>query len=381
MPYYLNRLIQMIMVLSILSFVIFIIIDKMPGDPAQALAVENPGMKKEDLIALKIQMGYIKKNPSYNPKSTNAENRKKYLKVSSYVRYLYWTEQVLGVGLYKVKEKNSQLVEKFHLVWRFPIAGSDSFPYFKIRYTGSLGYSISYKRPVIDMLGLRITSTLKLTIPVIILALSIALPPGIYAAIRQYSPYDYAVNMMAFIGFSVPTFIMGIMAIYFFSQKLNLFPPAGLGTPGVTGWLDDVKYLVLPVMVLSFYDIGNWLRYIRGSVLEVLKQDYVRTARAKGLSEDVVIIKHVVRNALVPLVTLIALSIPALFSGALVTEQIFGIPGMGKLLFESVVNKDANVAMAAFLLIAMLTLLFNFLADILYTIVDPRVRVRGSSGR
>ncbi|MDH5680780.1 MAG: ABC transporter permease [Spirochaetota bacterium] len=381
MPYYLNRLIQMIVVLSILSFVVFIIIDKMPGDPAQALAVENPGMKKEDLIALKIQMGYIKKNPNYNPKSKNAEDRKKYLKISSSVRYLYWTEQVLGFGLYQVKDPSGQLVEKFHLTWRFPIVKSESFPYFKFKYTGSLGYSINYKRQVTDMLGPRIISTLKLTIPVIILALSIALPLGIYAAIRQYSPYDYTVNMMAFIGFSVPTFIMGIMAIYFFSQKLNLFPPAGLGTPGVSGWLDDVKYLVLPVMVLGFYDIGNWLRYIRGSVLEVLKQDYVRTARAKGLSEDIVIIKHAVRNAIMPLVTLMALSIPVLFSGALVTEQIFGLPGMGKLLFESVVNKDSNVAMAAFLFIAMLTLLFNFLADILYTIVDPRVRVKGRSGR
>ncbi|GMT50285.1 MAG: peptide ABC transporter permease [bacterium] len=317
MAFILNRLIQMIIVLFILSFVVFMLIDLMPGDATTRLKMENPGIKKDDLDRLKKLRG---------------------LDQSVTIQYFFWLKRVIR---------------------------------------GDLGYSITYKIPVKEMIADKLITTLKLAIPVLILTLAIAIPIGIIAGIRQYSAFDYSVNLLAFIGFSVPTFVLGLLAILFFAQHLNLFPPIGLGTPENDDWLDQVQYLVLPVLTLSFYDTGNWVRYIRGTLLEVIKPDYIRTAMAKGLPDDVVIVKHAVRNILIPFITIFALSIPVLFSGALITEKVFGVQGMGHLLYDSATSSDTDVAMAAFLFIAMLTLFFNFLADILYTVVDPRVRIKG----
>ena len=316
MSYLLNRFIQIVIVLFILSFIVFQLIDLMPGDPITRLHAENPGLKPDDIKRLIKQRGLDK---------------------PSHIRYFYWLKQL------------SQ---------------------------GELGYSMTYKIRVEEMVGTKIFTTLKLMIPVFFISLLFAIPIGIYSAIRQYSRFDYTVNLMAFIGLSVPTFVVGLVVILIFAQKLNLFPPGGIKTPGVSELLDQIKYIILPVAVLSYHTIGTWLRYLRGSLLEVLKQDYIRTARAKGMSEDVVILKHAVRNALIPFITILALSIPALFSGALITETIFGIHGMGRLLYQSIVNQDTDVAMAAFLFLSFLTLCFNYFADMIYMAIDPRIRLK-----
>lgn len=240
--------------------------------------------------------------------------------------------------------------------------------------TWDFGYSERFKVPVTQLFNNRIPTTLKLTVPVFLLTIIIALPIGILTAVYHYSKLDYTINFLIFIGISAPTFWIGLLAIYLFSLKLQIFPASGIQTINVNSFLDQAKYYILPILVLSIHGIGNWVRYFRGTLLEVLSLDYIRTARAKGLSEDQVILKHAVRNALIPVLTLVALSVAYLFSGALITEQIFGIPGMGQLLIEAVKNSDRNVAFPAFLMIAILTIIFNLLADMLYGFADPRVK-------
>lgn len=316
MPYILSRLSQIVIIIFILTYAVYNLIDLMPGDAVSRLKQENPSLKAEDLERLKKQRGLDK--PAYK-------------------RYFYWL-------------KNLAL-------------------------NGYLGYSIIYKQKVSGMIGERLITTLKLILPVFILTLSIAIPVGVFTAMRQYSKLDYSVNLIAFIAFSVPTFVTGLLAIYLFAKEWQLLPPGGLGTPGISSILDEVRYLILPVLVLCFYESGQWIRYIRGTMLEVLKQDYIRTARAKGLKEEEVIFKHALKNVLISFITLLALFIPMLFGGALITETVFGINGMGRLLYDSIKNSDTDVAMAAFLFLAFMTMLANFAADILYIAVDPRVRV------
>ncbi len=326
MRFLISRFLQMIIVFIVISFVGYFLIDLMPGDPLTRLKQENPNLKPADLDKLAEQMGI-----------------KKPLHMSDtqwfFTKYYRWLVRVSS---------------------------------------GDLGYSTTYKVKVETMIFKNLLTTLKVSIPVLLMTLIISIPIGTYIAIRQYSTFDYAMNLIAFIGFSLPTFLLGLLLIFYFSQVNNIFPPGGLGTPGVNNILDDIRYLILPVFVLSFYSIGRWVRYIRGTLLEVLKQDYVRTARAKGLSEDVVILKHAVRNALIPFITIFALSIPVIFSGALVTETVFGIHGMGRLLYQSIIDHDSDIAMTSFLFIAILTLIFNFVADILYSIIDPRIRIKKS---
>lgn len=316
MSYLISRLTQIFIIIFILTYAVYNLIDLMPGDAITRLKQENPSLKPEDLERLKKQRGLDK---------------------PSYIRYFYWLKNL-------VKD-------------------------------GYLGYSEIYKQSVAGMMGDRLITTLKVILPVFILTLSIAIPVGVFSALKQYSKFDYAVNLFAFIAFSVPTFVTGLLVIYLLAKELNLFPPGGLGTPGATHFLDEVRYLVLPVLVLCFYESGQWIRYVRGTMLEVLKQDYIRTARAKGLSEDEVIFKHALKNVFISFITLLALFIPLLFGGALITETVFGINGMGRLLYDSIKNSDTDVAMAAFLFLSLMTMLANFGADILYTAVDPRIRI------
>lgn len=226
----------------------------------------------------------------------------------------------------------------------------------------------------------RIGNTVQLMFPALILSLLIAIPLGVFSAYRQYSVLDYIINFLAFLGISLPVFWFGIMMIYVFAESFQWFPAGGVQTPGIYGEgtfaiiLDRLKHAILPTMVLSIFFVGRWLRYMRASMLEVLPKDYIRTARAKGLSERVVILKHAFRNALIPVVTVLALSIPSLFGGAVLTETVFSWPGVGRLQYEAVMNSDYYVAIVVFLVSAILVMIGNLFADALYILVDPRIR-------
>lgn len=266
---------------------------------------------------------------------------------------------------------------------------------------GDFGKSWTMKTgtSVISMIGGRVGYTLLLMVLSSVLAIAIAVPIGIYSAVKQYSKLDYFVTTLAFFGQSMPTFWTGLMAISIFAVGLDLFPTGGVRTSGTSGdiieaisriltfgnaypqlagkevkaILDGLLHVALPCLVLTFYNLAGWSRYTRSSMLEVLHQDYMRTARAKGLVERVVIIKHGLRNALIPLVTLLALTIPGLFSGALITETIFSWPGMGRMLVEGIENVDWPVVQGVLIITAFLVVFSNLLADILYAIVDPRI--------
>lgn len=226
----------------------------------------------------------------------------------------------------------------------------------------------------------RIGNTIQLMFPALILSLLIAIPLGVFSAYRQYSLIDYIINFLAFIGISLPVFWFGIMMIYVFAENLQMFPAGGVQTPGIYGQgigtiiLDRLQHAILPTIVLSIFYVGRWLRYMRASMLEILPKDYIRTARAKGLSERVVILKHAFRNALIPVVTVLALSIPSLFGGAVLTETVFSWPGVGRLQYDAVMNSDYYVAIIVFLIEAILVMVGNLLADAVYVVVDPRIR-------
>jgi peptide/nickel transport system permease protein len=208
------------------------------------------------------------------------------------------------------------------------------------------------------------------------LALAIALPAGIAAAYKPYSKLDYAINMAAFSGISVPPFWLALMLIIVFAVILGVLPAGGLGKIGTEGIWDSGRYLVLPVASLTIASIGGHTRYMRAAMIETLRQDYIRTARATGASEARVLFGHALRNAMIPVVTIIALDFGYLFSGALITETIFAWPGMGRLIFDAIMGNDFNLALIALLLATVLTLIGNFLADVAYVWLDPRVSFR-----
>lgn len=257
---------------------------------------------------------------------------------------------------------------------------------------GDFGNSwrLNRDRPVSDLLASRIPNTLRLAGLSTLLSLVIGLPLGVYSAIKQYSKFDYIFTTLAFMGSAMPTFFFGILAIMLFSIIPNrqgwFYLPAGsssavrdytlplLGTVDAGSALDSALHLILPTLVLTLVSVAGWSRYIRGSMLEVLRQDYVRTARAKGLRERMVIMKHALRNGLIPFVTIVVFTLPGLIGGAIITETIFSWPGMGRLYFLALGDSDYPVAMAILFLTAILTVIATLLRDVLYTLVDPRIR-------
>jgi peptide/nickel transport system permease protein len=242
---------------------------------------------------------------------------------------------------------------------------------------GEWGFSFGSRMPVWDLIKLRIPSTLAVVGIAYLVSLSIAIPIGILSAIKQYSWFDHAATTFAFIGFSVPTFFTGLLLIIILSVKLQWLPfiydstlqVKDLGSLGL-----QIKQSIMPILVLGLFQAATFVRYTRASMLENLPQDYVRTARAKGLAEASVINRHVVRNSLIPVVTLIALSAPTIFSGALITEQIFRVPGIGALLITSIQNNDIPVIMAITFTFSFLVVVFNVVADVMYGVLDPRIR-------
>ncbi|PPR72914.1 MAG: Glutathione transport system permease protein GsiC [Alphaproteobacteria bacterium MarineAlpha3_Bin2] len=311
-----HRLWQSALVMLVMSFVVYALIGLMPGDPIDLMITADPKITAEDAARLRSLYG---------------------LDQPIVERYGHWLSSALS---------------------------------------GDFGFSRLHARPVMEVLVPAIGNTVILLGLSFGLALLIALPAGIAAAYRPYSKLDYAINMAAFSGISVPPFWLALMLIIVFAVILGVLPAGGLGKIGTEGIWDNLRYLVLPVASLTIASIGGHTRYMRAAMIETLRQDYIRTARATGASEVRVLFGHALRNAMIPVVTIIALDFGFLFSGALITETIFAWPGMGRLIFDAIMGNDFNLALVALLLATVLTLIGNFLADVAYVWLDPRVSFR-----
>ena len=244
---------------------------------------------------------------------------------------------------------------------------------------GDWGFSFISRVDVDTLILQRMPVTLAVIGASQLLALMIALPVGIYSAARPYSWFDRIASTLAFIGFSLPTFFTGLLLILLFSITLDWLPlvyRADISATGWQWWWEHIRQSIMPVLVLGLFQGASWTRYVRSAMLDVIRLDYVTTARSKGLKERVVVMKHVVRNALIPVVTLVALQMPAVFGGAIVTEQIFRIPGIGSLLIDAILRNDTPVIMAVTFVFACLVILFNLIADLLYGWLDPRISYR-----
>jgi len=242
---------------------------------------------------------------------------------------------------------------------------------------GNFGFSFMSHSPVIDLLKQRLPNTLAVVGVAYVIGVLLAVPIGMVSAVKRYSLFDHLATTFAFVGFSVPTFFTGILLIIVFSIDLRWFPfiyDSTLQIHDLATFLDQVKQSIMPIAVLALFDTATIARYTRAEMLEHLPLDYVRTARSKGLREQTVVLRHVLRNSLIPVVTLVALGIPAVFGGAIVTEQIFRVPGIGELLVRSIGDGDTPVVAAILLIFAVLVVLFNLFADVLYAVLDPRIK-------
>ena len=313
--YILRRLLIALPSLLGISLVLFVVLALAPGDPFEELAT-NPNVPPEVRMALRAQFG---------------------LDDPVWQRYLHWLSSMLK---------------------------------------GDWGFSFVSRIDVDELIAQRIPVTLAVIGASQIVALLIALPVGVLAAVKPYSWFDRIASTLAFVGFSLPTFFTGILFILLFSIQLGWLPfvfRSDISETGWAWWLEQIKQSIMPVMVLAMFQAASWMRYVRSSVLDVIRLDYVTTARSKGLKESVVINKHVVRNAMIPVVTLIALQLPQLFGGAIVTEQIFRIPGIGSLLIDAILCNDTPVVMAVTFVFSCLVIFFNLVADVLYGWLDPRI--------
>jgi len=315
--YLIRRMLLMLPVLIGVSIIIFSLINLAPGDPYSTMI--DPNTTEEDLHIMLDKIGY------YDPLP---------------VKYVKW----LGRAI-----------------------------------TGDLGYSIRYQEPVVDVIGRRIGNTLLLSGLSLVISVSIAVLLGVISATRQYSVFDYFATIFAFIGMSLPAFFFALLMIKFFAFDLKLFPISGMQNigAGYTGFrqlIDILHHMALPVIVLSLLQMASFMRYSRSSMLEVIKQDYIRTARAKGVKEKAVIFKHALRNALIPIITLLSSSLGNLLSGAILTETVFAWPGMGTLVYQSILNRDYPLVIASAMLLSLCVLAANLLADILYAAADPRIK-------
>ena len=317
--YIIRRLLQLIPLLLVISFFVFMTLS-LTGSSLRSLVVDNPSITPE--IIQKLERIYGMDKPLL-------------------VRYFYWL---------------------------------------KAFATGQWGYSREYHDSVIFLIRTRMAVTLSLTGLSFLISVTVAIPIGVYTALKQYSFFDYAATGLAFFGLSMPAFWFGLMLMLLFGIKLGWLPIGGFSTSGMDTanifmrFLDHLKYLIMPAIVLGLQGMASWTRYTRSSLLEVLRMDYVRTARAKGLPERTVIYKHALRNALIPVITLLMLSIPHLFGGAVLTETVFSIFGIGRLLYTAIITSDTFLSMGTLMVLAILVVVSNFAADLLYAIVDPRIR-------
>ena len=240
---------------------------------------------------------------------------------------------------------------------------------------GDWGYSFASHQPVLALVAERLPNTVYLMGTVFVTVLLLAIPIGVFAAVKQYSWFDHVVTGTTFAFLSTPTFWLGLLLIIVFGLQLRLFPLGGIDTPGQPfNLFDRLRHLVLPVATIALVQLGSHVRYLRASMLETINQDYMRTARSKGLGERAVVLRHALKNAAIPLVTVVALDVPELFAGALVTEQIFGWPGMGRLFWDAATRFDYPVLMGILTVSSALIVLANLFADVVYGYLDPRIR-------
>jgi len=311
--YLLDRLVQSAAVLLVMSLVIYSLIGLMPGDPVDLMISADPKMTSADAARLRALYG---------------------LDRPLLARYASWLQAALG---------------------------------------GEFGYSRLYARPALDALWPALKSTTALVGISFALTLAIALPAGVWAARHPDGPADRAINLLCFAGISLPPFWLAILLILLFAVGLGWLPAGGVPTRGGAGWIDYARHLMLPVATLTLHSAGSYLRFMRASMIETMRQDYIRTALAKGAGARRVLLQHALRNALIPVVTVVALGFGGLFSGALITETMFAWPGMGKLIFDSIMGNDYNLALLTLLFATLLTLVGNLLADLGYAWLDPRI--------
>lgn len=328
----LRRLLLAIPTLLLISLVIFLLVDLAPGSPASEIPLTVPAEVRVKIIA-----------------AMGADQ-------PVWVRYLLWLKQFFWV--------------EPALWWDF---------HFGTHLADGAQRIISYQTrgPVFDIVGQRIPQTMTVIGSAYLVGILIALPIGIYSAYRQYSWFDQLGTFFAMIGFSVPTFFTGVLIILIFAVKLHWFPSIYDTTLKVTDWASlkkQMSQMAMPVMVLGLFNAATLSRYMRSSMLDNLGMEYVRTARAKGMTERVVVLKHVLRNSLIPVTTVIALGIPQIFGGAIITENIFKINGIGAALIGAIHANDLPTVQTLAFIFAVLIVLFNLVADVLYGMLDPRIR-------
>ncbi len=311
--YLLRRLIQVIPLLFGISVVVFMLVNAVPGSPVDRIAFD-PNARPQDVENLKRALG---------------------LDRPVHERYFVWLGNVVR---------------------------------------GDFGKSLVSYRSVTDEILDRLPNTLKLTVAAFALALLFAIPVGVYSAVKRNTIFDHIATVASVAGVAIPRFWFGLMLILIFAVGLGWFPSGGVASPDRGGLLDQLHHLALPAITLAIAELAGWTRYIRGQMLEVIRQDYIRTATAKGLRERVVIFRHALRNALLPLVTLFGLAIPDFFSGALIVETIFSWPGIGRLTYEAAVGRDYTMIMGTVMFSAFLTIMGNLLADVGYGLLDPRIK-------
>ncbi len=313
--YLIQRLAESLLVLFVMSFLIYGLIGLMPGDPIDLMISANPDLTPDDARRLRALHGLDRP-----------------------ITERYWA-------------------------WLTAAAGGD------------FGYSRLFAKPVLEVLGPRLANTALLMGTSFALALAVALPLGLLAAMRPRSALDNVINLGAFAGISIPPFWLAILLIMLFSVTLGWLPAGGMGEETDSVW-KRLGYLVLPLVTLTLATVGGIVRFLRAAMMEALRQDYVRTARAKGVSRTRVVLGHALRNAMIPVVTILALNFGALFSGALITETMFGWLGMGKTIYDAIMGNDFNLALVGLLLATLTTLLANLVADLCYAWLDPRISYR-----
>ena len=316
--YIIRRLLLAIPSLLAISLVLFTILALAPGDPFGEL-MTNPNVPPAVAAALRARFG---------------------LDDPIYIRYFHWLFALMQ---------------------------------------GDWGFSFASHMNVSTLVMQRLPVTLLVLGTAQLLAILVALPVGVLAAARPYSLFDQVANTLAFIGFSLPTFFTGLLLILLFSVQLNWLPfvfRSDLHSTGWAWWWDEIRQIIMPILVLGLFQGASLVRYTRSSMLDVIKLDYVTTARSKGIGARRVLLKHVVRNGLIPVVTLIAVQMPIIFGGAIITEQIFHVPGIGSLLIDAMLANDTPVVMGVTFVFACLVVLFNLIADLLYVWLDPRIAFR-----
>lgn len=269
-------------------------------------------------------------------------------------------------------EDITRLEHAFGLDQPLPIQYLNWFGHF---VTGDWGYSFVSHQPVLALIGERLPNTVYLMGTVFVTVLLLAIPIGVITAVKQYSWFDHVVTGSTFAFLSTPTFWLGLLLIILFGLQLRWLPLGGISTPGASFEVTDrLRHLILPVATISLVQLGSHVRYLRASMLETIHQDYMRTARSKGLGERIIVMRHALKNAAIPLVTVVALDIPELFVGALVTEQIYGWPGMGRLFWDAATRSDYPILMGILAVSSSLIVFANLLADVVYGYLDPRIR-------